>query len=72
MDIAHPINCLACKSQTFVWTPECQFSFDMLHPQLANTSIVQLADPNKPYLLFTDVSKFCYSGVLTNIFEGLK
>ena len=27
--------------------------------------IVQLPDPNKPYLLFTDVSKFCYSSVLT-------
>ena len=27
--------------------------------------IVQLPDPNKPYLLFTDMSRFCYSGVLT-------
>ena len=37
----------------------------MLCLQLANTPIVQLSDPNRPYLLFTDVSKFCYSGVLT-------
>ena len=27
--------------------------------------IVQLPDPSKSYLLFTDVLKFCYSGVLT-------
>ena len=30
-----------------------------------NTLTVQLPDPNKPYLLFTDASKYCYSGVLT-------
>ena len=60
----HPY-CLMHKSQPFVWTPECQASFNMLCSQLTNISIVHLPDPNKPYLLFTDMSKFCYSGVLT-------
>ena len=64
-DIIHSLNCLMHKSQPFVWDPEYQSSFDMLHSQLANTPVVQLPDPNKPYLLFTDVSKFCYSGILT-------
>ena len=64
-DIAYPLNCLTHKAQPFIWTPECQGSFDMLHSRLANTPIVQLPDPNKPYLLFADDSKFCYSGVLT-------
>ena len=27
--------------------------------------ITQLPDQNKPYLLFTDASKYCYSGMLT-------
>ena len=54
-----------CKSQPFIWTTECQSSFDMLCSQLANTPITQLPDPNKPYLLFKDTSKFCYSGILT-------
>ena len=54
------------KSHTFCLDPcKCQSSFDMLHSQLANTPIVQLPDPNKPYLLFTDENKFCYSGILT-------
>ena len=65
MDIVHPLNCLMCKSQTFVWTPECQASFDMLHSWLTNTPIAQLPNIIKLYLLFTDVSKICYSGVLT-------
>ena len=28
------------------------------------TPMVQLPDPNKPYLLFMDTSKICFSGVL--------
>ena len=46
--ITHPSNCLMCKSQPFVWTPKCQYSFDMLCSQLANTPVIQLLDPNKP------------------------
>ena len=30
-DIVHPLNCLMHKSKPFIWTPECQSSFDMLH-----------------------------------------
>ena len=37
----------------------------MLCSRLAHTPIIQLPNPNKPYLLFMDASKFCYSGVLT-------
>ena len=47
-----------------MWTPECQSIFDMLCSRLASTPIVQLTNLNKPYLLFTDASKFCYSGML--------
>ena len=64
-DIMHPLNCLMCNWQPFIWTPEYQASFDMLHSQLTNTPIVQLPDPNKLHLLFTDASKFCYSVILT-------
>ena len=61
----HTLNCLTWKSQPFMWTPECQSSSDLLCSRLANTPIVKLPNPNKPYLLFMDASKFCYSGVLT-------
>ena len=37
----------------------------MLCSCLANAPIVQLPDPNKPYLIFTDASEYCYSGILT-------
>ena len=64
-DIAHPLNFLTRKSQSIIWTLDCQSSFDVLHSHLANTPIVQLPDHNMPYLLFTDASKYCYSGILT-------
>ena len=64
-DIAYLLNCLTPKAQLFIWTLECQASFDMLQSRLTNIPIVQLPDPNKPYLLFTDTSKFCYLAMLT-------
>ena len=63
-EMAHPLHCLTWKSQPFIWTLDCQSSFNMLCSRVANTPIVQLPDPNKPYLLFTDTSKFCYSGMI--------
>ena len=35
------------------------------YSKFTNTPIVQWPDPNKPYLLFMDASKYCYSGMLT-------
>ena len=63
--IAYPLNWLTHKAQPIVWIPECQACVDMLCLMLVNTPVVQLPDPNRPYLLFTDASKFCYSDVFT-------
>ena len=50
---------------TLCLDPRIQTRFDMLHSQLTSTPMVHFPNPNKPYLLFTHVSKFCYSGMLT-------
>ena len=56
-DMAHPLNCLTRKYQPFIWAPDCQSSFDMLCPQLANMPIVQLPSPvSHTYCLWTQVS----------------
>ena len=65
LNITHPLKCLTQKLWPFMWTPECQSSFDMLCSRLANTPIVQLPNPNRPYLLFMDTSKFHCSGMFT-------
>ena len=64
-DIAHPLNCLTKMFQPFIWTADCQYSFNILCSQLVKTPIVQFPDPNKPYLLFMDASKHCYSDIFT-------
>ena len=43
-DIAYLSNCLTNEAQPYIWTPECQASFDMLYLRLANTPIIQLPD----------------------------
>ena len=61
----NPLNCSTQKARPFVWILGCQARVNMIQQRFTNTLTVQLHDSNNPFLLFTDASKFCYSGVLT-------
>ena len=56
------------------WTPICQESFDLLKTCLMTEPILTYPDPNLPYVLFTDASKYAWACVLTqektHTFEG--
>ena len=73
-DLARPLNVLTRKDVEFEWTEVCQQSFDLLKSKLLESPILQYPDPNKPYILFTDASKYAWSCVLTqeytHILEG--
>ena len=73
-DIARPLNALTCKSVDFVWDEICENSFKLLKQMIIQEPILVYPDPNKPYVLFTDVSKYAWSCVLTqeytHIIEG--
>ena len=51
-----------------------QQSFEMLKSKLLEALILQYPNPNKPFVLFTDASKYAWSCVLTqeyvHIIEG--
>ena len=64
-DIARPLNALTCKDVDFVWTDICQKSFELLKTMVFEEPILVYPDPFKPYVLFTDVSKYAWSCVLT-------
>ena len=64
-DIAHPLNALTRKGVEFIWTEVCQDSFELLKQKLLEKPILVYLDPNKPYVLFTDASKYTWSCVLT-------
>ena len=64
-DLARPLNALTRKNVTFEWTPVCQDSFELLKASLMTEPILTYPDPNLPYVLFTDASKYAWACVLT-------
>ena len=64
-DIARPLNFLTRKGVEFEWTKICQQNFDLLKNALTTEPVLVYPDPNKPYVLFTDASKYAWSCVLT-------
>ena len=64
-DIARPLNALTHKDVDFIWTDICQKSFELLKTTVSEEPILVYLDPSKPYVLFTDASKYAWSCVLT-------
>ena len=63
--MARPLNALTQKDAVFEWTQICQESFDLLKTSLMTEPILTYPDPNLPYVLFTDASKYAWACVLT-------
>ena len=74
--MARPLNALTQKNTVFEWTQICQESFDLLKNSLMTEPILTYPDPNLPYVLFTDASKYAWACVLTqektHMVEGKK
>ena len=64
-DLARPLNALTRKNMEFEWTPICQESFNLLKASLLTEPILTYPNPNLPYALFTDASKYAWACVLT-------
>ena len=64
-DLARPLNALTRNNVEFEWTQVCQESFDLLKTSLMTEPILTYPDPNLPYVLFTDASKYVWTCVLT-------
>ena len=59
------MNALTQKIIEFEWTQVCQESFELLKISLMTEPILTYPDPNLPYVLFTDASKYAWACVLT-------
>ena len=64
LDLARPLNALTQKNSEFEWTQVCQESFKLLKASLMTEPILTYPDPNHPYVLFTDASKYAWACVL--------
>ena len=63
-DVARPLTNLTRLDQPFEWSDKCQASFELLKGALIKEPILRFPDPNKPYTLYTDTSKYAWSCVL--------
>ena len=48
----------------FEWCKKCKFSFQTLKEALYTETIFKFPDPQRPYMLFTDASKYAWAGAL--------
>ena len=54
--IAAPINRLLQKEVDFIWSKECQASFELLREKLITAPVLAFPDFHKPFFLYTDAS----------------
>ena len=64
-DMARLLTKLLAHDCKFVWTNQCDISFQMLKDTLCSAPILKYPDTRKPYTLYTDASKYRWAGVLT-------
>ena len=67
-DIAKPLTRLTRHDTLFQWCSKCEFAFQILKDALCTKPILKFPDPQKPYVLFTDASKYAWAGVLTQLY----
>ena len=69
-DIAKPLHKLTEKQVKFIWTAECQNSFEILKARLTQAPILGYPEPDCHFILDTDASNFGIGAVLSQIQNG--
>ena len=64
-DIVEPLTRLTRHDTLFQWCTKWEFVFQSLKNTLCTKPILKFPDLPKPYVLFTDASKYAWAGVLT-------
>ena len=63
-DVVRPLTNLTRKDTPFRWTTLCQEVFEMLKGFLLEKPVLKYPNPDRPYVLYTDASKYAWAGVL--------
>ena len=69
-DISRVLTHLTKKDIEFKWTPECGDCFQIFKEFLQQAPILRYPDPQANYTLYTDASKYAYTGILTQHSNG--
>jgi RNase H-like domain found in reverse transcriptase len=65
--LAHPLHDLLKKDKKFVWSEECQESFDQLKKRFTEEPVLMMPDHSKPFQIQVDSLLFATGGILTQI-----
>lgn len=65
-----PLTKLTGKYTPFIWTEECQKSFEEIKRKIINPPILQYPDHNKEFIITVDASQIGCGAVLSQIFDG--
>ena len=68
-ELSEPLVAMTRKHARFKWTDECQKAFDLIKQQLTVVPLLAYADPNKPYILYTDACDIACGAVLVQSCE---
>ena len=68
----HSLYELLRKDKPFIWTPECQKSFEKSKTLLLNNNILELYDPKKPIVVSCDASPYGVGAVLAHTVNGIE
>ena len=63
-ETVRPINRITHKSVPHEWTYACENSLKCIQDFITTEPILRYPDPNLPYILYTDSSKYTWSGIL--------
>lgn len=64
-NIAKPLYSLLKKDAKFIWSEDCNNSFNTLKEKLINPPILQYPDFTKPFIVTTDASNFALGAILS-------
>ncbi|XP_041016255.1 uncharacterized protein LOC121258783 [Juglans microcarpa x Juglans regia] len=62
--LSGPLTTLTRKNVEFVWSNKCEKSFQELKKRLTTSPVLALSEPHKPFVVFSDASKFGLGCVL--------
>ena len=68
-DVARPLTNLTRKDTPFRWTTLCQEAFEMLKGFLLEEPVLKYPNPDRPYVLYTDASKYAWAVDLTQAYR---
>ena len=68
-ELSEPLVAMTRKHARFKWTPECQRAFDLIKQQLTVVPLLAHANPNMPYVLYTDSSEIACGACLVQSCE---